>query len=1381
MSVGSPYLDISMESRTYYGQDTIICWNTGSIDMSYGYRYVICAIVQPKDASGNPTNFSSSNTFRFTIKNGCGAIVSDVTHYNVGTGGTDPLVLSGEGIGTPIPSGIVNAGWGGPCATGWNISLTFNGSTLDGTPVATTAVAIADTTPIPPPPPLAPEQTTGDPGPHHAGQGDPVDSLTGAFNYHPDRTDLAYSAKGGPLAFGRSYASDTVRSNRFGPGWSDSFDAALTVDPATGNVSYHDPRGPIHVFTRAGSAYVPPLGADSTLTSTATGWSLLFKDQVTYKFDLNCQLTAMLDRNSQGTSLTWNGGKLVAASASGRELAFAYNEAGLVREIRGSDSRTVSYEYGPDQKLQKFVDASGLTTTYGYDSNSLLSSVQDPNGNFPVRNTYDPSSRRVSQQLDSDSQITTFGWTQAGPDPRTGAATVTDPRGNTLTDSYEQGYLVAQTDADGNVSHFAWNREARLAVYGDRLGHSTYFRYDEAGNLTRREGPDGKAESYRYNSRNDIIEGTDFNGKTSTLTYDSNGNLATVSRASITGGTSPVIAMRYTYNGDGTLQSATDALARTTQYGYNPSGDLISTTSPEGRKATVAVDSAGRTTSSVEVRGNVAGNNPDTYRTSMTWDALDRVTKTVNPLGHATSTAYDPGGRVDHQLDAKGGRTTYAYGTSSNPLAIQGPDPAVGPHRFTYDANGNVATSTSPAGVTTSFTYTSSNARKSVTSTGTGTWTYNYDKAGRISVVTAPSSKSVTLSRTPQGQVSRMTYSDGTPSVRYTYDAAGNRVSMSDFRGTTTYSYNAANLMTSSTVNGTSFTFTHDEAGQVTSRKIPDGGAASQYAYDHDGRLTGVMSGLTTLASYAYDNATGAVTTNLQGGVSNTLMLDPARRPLSVEGKKGSLTLTRSQYLLDELGNPTKVTNADGTADSYAYSPQSRLTAACYNAPTCSADATTAAFRYTYDGDGNITSVIQPTGTTAYSYDSAGRLTGRSGLKGAATYLYDADGNTTSDGTGTYSWNAAGQLKSVTAGNTSTSYSYDGNNHRVGTTVGRTSTTQTYDPLIGALVLEQSGTKNIRKYDYGIGLLSVTAGSATSSYLTDALGSVRGVASSAGALTHGYSYNPYGDTRATTSAKNAPENPLQFTGAYRSSSLHQMGARDYRATDGRFLSPDPAGIPGRGYSYAAANPMANIDPSGLSEYDWREMVNRLADGIAGVSGTVAIACTIAFIICGQIAPVAGALSWAASAVAVATSEQTTSCLSGRASCPEAIVGAAMAAGAGKFGLGGQVGKGVARQIDVDSAKYGSAAAHMRETCGSSFCVTYDPAGAKARRVQNMQRSGLPPRSDADRDESPMAVFKESESASVRYVEIGHNRSLGQYISRQLRGLNPGDVVRINVK
>lgn len=1264
-ATGSPTLYMSLESIKYYGQDTIYCHQWGSIDLIQGNQYVICAVVYPLDANGNDTDFSPNNTFQFIVKNGCGSTVSDVKHYNVYTGGTNPPVLQDF---TPLAGGVFNVAWD-ECSAGWTVTVLFSGSTLDGTPVNSGASAQVDTTPPPPPPAMDPAQTTGDGGPWHAAQGDPVDSLTGAFNYHPDHPDLSYEARGGGLSFGRSYASDTARSNRFGPGWSDSYDANLTVSGSTGNVTYHDPGGSTQVFTRSGTSYASPLGVRSVLTATPTGWTLRFKDQVVYAFDQAGLLTSILDRNGQGDILSWSGGRLASVSSSGRTIALNYNAEGLVDNLAGSDGRSVIYQYGADGRLQGFVDAGGFRTTYGYDVNGLLSSIQDPNGDFPIRSTYDTSTRRVVEQRDSDGQVSTFGWTQSGTDSRTGTASVMDPRGNTITDGYQNGYLVSQRDGDGKVSRFVWNTNAELSSFTDRLGITTNFVYDAVGNLTRRTGPDGTAESSVYNEKNDITEFTDFNGKKSTFTYDPVGNLATVSRASIAGATTPVVSMRYSYNADGTPQSATDAVGRTTQYGYNSNGDLTSTTSPEGRVTTASFDTAGRVLSTVEARGNVAGANADTYRTTLVWDNLDRVTKTINPLGHSTSTVFDPAGRIDHTVDAKGGHTTYTYATTANPLTVQGPDPSVGPQRYTYDANGNVATATSPAGVTTTYTYTTGNAQKTITSSGTGTWIYDHDAAGRISKVTAPSSKSVTLSRTTKGQVSRLTYSDGTPAVSYTYDAAGNRKTMSDSRGTTSYTYNAVNNVTAVSRSGASFGFTYDEAGQLSTRSLPDGSAATKYTYDRDGRLTGVTSGTAALATYAYDNTSGTVTTGLQGGVTNTLQIDAARRPVSVQAQKGTTTLSRSQYTLDELGSPTQILNADGTTDSYAYTPLSRLSAACYGKATCSPDGATSDFRYRYDGDGNITSVIQPTGTTTFVYDSAGRMTSRSGLKGAATYQYDADGNTTSDGAASYTWNAAGQLKTITAGSTVTSYTYDGDNHRVGTTVGRTNTTSSYDPLNGALALEQEGTKTLRRYNYGLGLLSMTSGTTTSSYLTDALGSVRGVTSPTGALSSSYSYNPYGDTRATTTGKNAPQNPLQFTGAYGSGPLYQMGARDYSPANGRFLSPDPAGIPGRGYTYAGANPMTNIDPSGLSEYDWREMVNRIADGISGVAGVVAITCTIAFVICGSVAPVAGVLSWAASAVAVATSEQTTSCLSGRASCPEAIVSAAIAAGGGKFGIG----------------------------------------------------------------------------------------------------------------
>ncbi|MDQ4504321.1 RHS repeat-associated core domain-containing protein [Sinomonas sp. ASV322] len=1106
--------------------------------------------------------------------------------------------------------------------------------------------------------------------PNHATAGDPVDSLTGAFTYHPDRADLGYAARGGGLAFARSYSSDASRSNRFGPGWSDSYDAALTVDATTGNVTYHDPSGSIQVFTKSGTTYSAPIGIHSVLAAASGGgWTLTFKDQTVDTFDANGLLTSVLERNGQGTTLNWSAGKLSSAFASGRTITLAYNTAGLVSGLTGSDGRTVAYLYDTSGRLQTVTDAAGFKTTHAYDANGLLASVQDPNLNYPIRLTYDPTSHRVTKQLDPDGNTTTFGWTQTGADTGTGTATVTDPRGKTITHTYSGGYLYSQTDADGNVSQFAWDGNATLTSYTDPLKNSTYFSYDSAGNLTSRAGSDNYSEQYTYNGRNDLTQFVDFSGNKTTYTYDSYGNLATVTRASITCAPGTVTAMQYTYNADGTLKSATDALSRTTQYGYTTQGDLVSVTSPGGQITTDTVDAAGRATSTVEPRGNVTGANPDTYRTTMTWDNLDRVTSTKDPLGHTTATFYDPTGRIDHLVDAKGGTTAYTSGTTTRPRSVQGPDPSVGPQKYTYDVDGNVATATSPAGVVTTYTYTSNNAVNTISSTGTGTWTYDHDAAGRISKATAPSGRSVTMTRTPKGLVSKLAYSDATPPVSFTYDQNGNRYTMTDGRGTSYYTYNAINQLASVIFVNVSNTYkyAYDEAGEPISRQLPDGSTPTQYAYDKDGRLTAVTSGTTTLAAYAYDPTTGTVTTSLQGGVTSTLQIDAARRPMSVQSQKSTTVLTKSQYTLDELGNPTQIANIDGTTDSYAYSPLSRLQAACYAASTCSSTAANANFRYSYDGDGNIASVVQPAGTTNYTYDTAGRVTGRSGLKGTAAYQYDADGNTTSDGTSSYNWNAASQLTSVTTGTATTSYAYDGDSHRTGTTAGTTTTTSTYDPINGKLALEQQGNKNttVRKYDYGIGLVSMTTGSNAYSYLTDALGSVRGVTDPTGALVLGYSYNPYGDARSSTaSGKNPPQNPLQFAGSYLTTPLYRMGARDYSPVDGRFLIPDPAGVPGRGYTYAAGNPLAFIDPSGLSEYDWRKMVNSLANGISTVAGTVAVVCI-------EAAPILGGLSFAASAVEVATSDQTSSCLSGHGACDQAIVSGAMVFAFGKFGVGGK--------------------------------------------------------------------------------------------------------------
>ncbi|MFI7298950.1 RHS repeat-associated core domain-containing protein [Streptomyces sp. NPDC050121] len=63
--------------------------------------------------------------------------------------------------------------------------------------------------------------------------------------------------------------------------------------------------------------------------------------------------------------------------------------------------------------------------------------------------------------------------------------------------------------------------------------------------------------------------------------------------------------------------------------------------------------------------------------------------------------------------------------------------------------------------------------------------------------------------------------------------------------------------------------------------------------------------------------------------------------------------------------------------------------------------------------------------------------------------------------------------------------------------------------------------------------------------------------------------------------------------------LNLLGARNYDAVTGRFLSPDPvfqAGDPNQmgGYTYAADNPASSSDPSGMDDWYNKAVAPRLA-------------------------------------------------------------------------------------------------------------------------------------------------------------------------------------------
>ena len=209
-------------------------------------------------------------------------------------------------------------------------------------------------------------------------------------------------------------------------------------------------------------------------------------------------------------------------------------------------------------------------------------------------------------------------------------------------------------------------------------------------------------------------------------------------------------------------------------------------------------------------------------------------------------------------------------------------------------------------------------------------------------------------------------------------------------------------------------------------------------------------------------------------------------------------------------------------------------------------------------------------------------------------------------------------MTAVSSPTANAAYQYNALGNLVAMTQNGQKTQYLVDPAgLGNVVGEYDGSGNvIADYTYGIGLTSrVAAGGAAAYYDFDATGSTVGLSGASGNYQDAYRYLPFG---AVLTSSGAIPNPFQFVGQAgvmtEADGLDFMRARFYSSVRGRFLSPDPLGLGGGQanlYVYAAQNPLAFIDPSGLiqcltPEEKWEEDT-RLAQQIQGVKDQIACA------------------------------------------------------------------------------------------------------------------------------------------------------------------------------
>lgn len=1016
-------------------------------------------------------------------------------------------------------------------------------------------------------------------------QSDPVNSLTGALA--AVETDASMTALGVPLAVTRTYNSNDGSTGSLGAGWRASYSDRLELSPTGARYLASDGREV--GFTRKGTGFAVEQGvARFTLARSGTTYLLTSFDQERMQFSPAGELQSIRDRNGQRVTIERVSGRVRTVTNGRRSLSYDYDGQGQIASVRlsapGVAPRTVRYEYA-DGRLVGVTSPGGIRTRYEYADGRLTSETVGDAAKPAYVTEYD-SDGRVVAQTDAKGGRSTWSWDTEGI---RGTSTMTDPTGGKWINEYERNWLIRQTDPSGATATFHYDADGNLIRVFDSLGHGARHEYDALGRDVASTDAVGAVTRRTYNSRNDVVATVDPLGRRTTYTYDVRGNLTGTAYA---GRTSSV-----SYDARGLVTASRDALGRVVQYSYSVDGDLMTVTDPLRQVTRFEYDGWGRPIKTTAPRGAVS---------TVTYNDDDQPLEQHGPLDVSTRQTYDGQGRVSTLVDARGGITKLRYDDTGAVVGVTGP--SLPEATTTLDASGRVTKTVDASGRSQTFAYDGAGRTTSATYGGR-TWQFTYDKAGRLVRTTLPSGKTAAFTLDARGAPLRIAYSDKTPAVSYTWDAAGRRTSMTDGLGVTRFGYDGFDQLTSSTGPGGAVSYRWDAAGNLAGRTAA--GHAESYTWDAVDRLTSAAADGKPLASYRYDLARGTITTTQPGGLVKTERLDLRGRTTSLSVAQSGHPLRTMTSAYDAADNVTRSEDSVAGKSSYSYDPLNRLTAVCYGVDQCTDDASDY-IRYDYDANGNRTWEKRPSGSTWSLYGPANEL--QASITAPATYpldvptargyTYDPDGNLTSDGSTTYTWSAAGKPVTSTTAGVATTYTHSGDGRRATSTTSGQTTRYLWDALSPQILNTTAGSQPTR-YLYGSGLLAQQTPSTRTPLTTAPNGSV---------LTATAHYEPYGLTRAGPSASSAPTKPTaQQTPGYIGglqlpTGNYLLGQREYNPTTGTFLTTDQAGS-ANPYAYTAGNPLKTADLQGLDDVE-----GTLTD-VSHVSGYISTAALAGAVVC----------------------------------------------------------------------------------------------------------------------------------------------------------------------
>jgi RHS repeat-associated protein len=664
--------------------------------------------------------------------------------------------------------------------------------------------------------------------------------------------------------------------------------------------------------------------------------------------DANGNATAIVAPFGQRTGLSLDANSYLSAitNPAGESDHYSYTSDGSMLTYTNPRGGVTSFTWDARGRLTQETDAAGgqkvfasadlsngykvtLTTSLGritqysvqvQPDQSVRRVVTAPDGAQTVSLVYKDASRQVTYP-DGTIEKATYG-----PDPRWGmmapvviSYTLTTPGGVTYTQTHQRAVLLSTS-----TNPFSLISLTDTVTINGKVWASAYVSATRSMTTT---SPEGRRSTVTFDSHGRIIQAQTADQLPVSYSYDSRGQLVTV----VQGEGDTARSLSLSYNGQGFVETLTDAQNRSMRWDYDAAGRPVTQTLPGGRIVRYDYDAAGNMIgitppgrpmhgfaySPVDLLSAYhppAVPNVATPTTTYTHNLDRQLTQVASPDGEMKDIAYDGAGRMSSVTLSRG-------------QVLMGYDPATG----------KLASLTAPGGIVSSFSYAGALLTGEVRSgplagrmnqaydnnwnvisrsvNGANPIAFQYDnddlliRAGALDL-NRDARNGLVMSTTLGNILDTRAYNDFGEWAQYT----------AVYSGTDLYKVQSA----------------RDKLGRIAVQTETIQGVTSAFSYTYDiaGRLTGVQKGAVTTGAYTYDDNGNRLSYASPGGTVNGTYDQQDR--LTMYGTttysytaNGELAARRmggqsTTYQYDPLGNLIQVTLPDGTHIEYVIDGQNR-------------------------------------------------------------------------------------------------------------------------------------------------------------------------------------------------------------------------------------------------------------------------------------------------------------------------------------------------------------------------------------------------------------------------------------------------------------------------